>query len=176
MPVFEESGLLVTLPGETAFRFCDLSTFKSLSGRQISEMDYAWRHDEKSALCLMEVKDYSAEGRELPKHLLAKLVAKGRDCLVLLRAAWSELSASGRALREELPALCREELPVRLFFVVKGDPVVLKKEGFPFMQDHLRACIEGYAELLGVRAPLVLLIDHEKAVRMGLVSIAPASR
>jgi len=164
--LFQESGLQVALPDESGFRFADLPAYSSLKGCGISEMDYGWSDDEKAALCLLEVKDYTAP-TDLPGHLLAKLIAKGRDCLVLLHSAWSELGERAKALRAELPDPCRHRKQVRMFFVLKRDPAVLKREGLGVMQDKLRAQITAYASLLGLRS-MVLLVDHEKASRMGL--------
>jgi hypothetical protein len=179
MPVFEESGLRITLPEETAFRFADMRAYGKLKGCQVSEMDFGWRNEEKGAVCLMEIKDYSAPGQslsreQLTEHLIPKLVAKGRDCLLFLRAAWNGLSELAGALREELPSSCRVDQPVRLFFVLKRDSKLLAAELPMFLKDKLTADLRAYASILGIRAS-VILVDHEKAIRMKLPVSLPSS-
>jgi hypothetical protein len=168
MLVFEESGFRVELPEDTGFRFADLRSYRALAGRSISEMDFGWIHAEAGALCLMEVKDYSE--REPPSHLLPKLIAKGRDCLLLLQAAWSELSGVGRDLRSDLPAPCRDRRRVRLFFVLKRDPALPPPEArlMQTMQDKLKAAVGGYADILGAQLSLLRLMDQERAIQMRL--------
>lgn len=156
------------LPEDTGFRFADLRSYRALAGRHVSEMDFGWIHAGSDALCLMEVKDYC--GRDAPSHLLPKLIAKGRDSVLLLQSAWGELSGVGQGLRSDLPAPCRDRRSVRLFFVLKRDPGMSPPEArlMQTMQDALRSAIGAYADILGVRLSLLLLVDQDKALRMPL--------
>ena len=82
MPPFEESGLRVTPPEGCSFRFEDCTTYRRLSGQRVSEMDVGWWDEAHQVIRLLELKDYSV--RPPSGVLLPGLVAKGRDCLVML--------------------------------------------------------------------------------------------
>jgi hypothetical protein len=59
MPIYEESGLRITLPNGENFRFQDFPSYKKLNGKNLSEMDFGWWDATKNTLFLLEVKDYS---------------------------------------------------------------------------------------------------------------------
>jgi hypothetical protein len=162
MEPFEESGLRFTPPGPICFRFADCSTYRRLSGQAVSEMDICWWDAAKELLVLLELKDYSVHTTS--RELVPKLVAKGRDCLVMLHAAWNELGDLAKNLRIELPQGCREKRVVRLYFMLKvGDG--LTREALAPMKDKLEADIKAYAALLGIWPLRVFLLDHHTAIR-----------
>lgn len=117
MDPFEESGLRFLPPTEACFRFSGFRSYQRLSGRQLSEMDVGYWDEGRRSIILIELKDYAT--REPSRELIPKLVAKGRDCLLILHAAWSELSDAARAIASELPEVCRQRQRVRMFFVLK---------------------------------------------------------
>lgn len=162
MEPFNESGLRFTPPTQVCFRFSDGPTYKRLCGRAISEMDVCWWDEAKQTLFLLELKDYSA--REPARELLPKLVAKGRDCLVMLNAACGEGSDAARQLRSELPEACGRRQKLRFFFVLKVGSEGLTREALNPMKDKLENDIKAYAELLGFGAVVVLLLDHATAI------------
>jgi hypothetical protein len=166
VPSFDESGLRVTLPEGCSFRLEDCRAYQRLGGRQVSEMDFGWWDDGRQAIQLLELKDYST--RTPSFELLPKLVAKGRDCLVMLHAVWQSLSDTARALGAELPERCRAPQKLRLFFVVKTGTGGLSRVDILPLKDSLESHIKAYAELLGVRGLIVFLLDHDKAIEKGL--------
>ena len=166
MPPFEESGLRVTLPEVGSFRFSACATYHRLSGRQVTEMDVGWWDEARQAIYLLEIKDYSRH--EAKKDLRSNLIAKGRDCLVMLHASWRDVSDVGRALLRELPERCRTPQRLRLFFVLKDGDAGHAKELIPAIKDDLENHIKAYAELLGMGRLDVVLLDHVKAIEKGL--------
>jgi hypothetical protein len=166
MPSFEESGLRVALPDEGSFRLSACRTYQGISGRRVSEMDFGWWDEAKQSISLLEIKDYST--RQPARDLLSHLVPKGRDWLVMLHAVWRDASDLARALREDLPEHCRTPQKLRLFFVLKVAPGGLPREHLPAINSALADHIQAYAELLGIRGLVVLLLDHEKAIEKGL--------
>ncbi|WP_437914627.1 hypothetical protein WME73_02565 [Sorangium sp. So ce302] len=163
MPVFQESGLIVSLPDGASFRFADCPTYRTLSGRSLKEMDFGYWDDQRRRMVLLEVKDYSDRSPK-DEHLLETMVAKGRDSLLMLNAAWQRRGA-GRALVEEIPGVFREEVPVRLYFILK----VRQSEfaSLRHLRDPIRTKVLVYAELLGLNAN-VQFLDHQKAMTIGL--------
>ena len=84
MPVYEESGLRVTLPDGASFRIQDLQTYNQLKGRKLREMDFCWFNKNSNQINLLEIKDYSYY--DLPEHLVDVLQDKTVDTLLLLCA------------------------------------------------------------------------------------------
>ena len=166
MEPFEESGLRFTPPSSACFRFADCETYRRMNGRQLSEMDVGYWDEPHQAIVLLELKDYAS--REPARALVPKLVAKGRDCLVMLHAVWTELGDTARDLRHEMPEAFHMQQKLRLFFVLKAGAEGISKEALTPMRGQLENAIKAYAELLGIRSLVVLLLDHEGAIRRGL--------
>jgi hypothetical protein len=167
MPIFEESGLRVALPAEGSFRFADIAAYRRVSGQAVSEMDVGWL--DRDRLILLELKDYSEH--ESRQDLRAKLVAKGRDSLVMLHAVWRDLGDFARALGSELPPGCRAPQKLLLVFVLKTGAAGVPGMGLRSLKEDVQSHISAYAEILGVRSLIVLLLDHHKAIEKGLVSL-----
>ncbi len=166
MPPFEESGLRVTLPEEGSFRFSECPTYQRISGRNVSEMDVGWWEEKWQAIVLLEIKDYSTQ---LPrKDLMSSLLAKGRDCLVMLHAVWHGVSAIGKTLGADLPERCRQPQRLVLYFVLKVGTGMTAKELLVNIKESLENHVNAYAEVLGMRRITVILLDHEKAIAKGL--------
>jgi hypothetical protein len=85
MPIFQESGLRITLPDGECFRFQDCPSYKTLNGKNFSEIDFCWWDSTKNTLWLLELKDYShvTPSEKLPNHLLEKLTNKVTDSLLI---------------------------------------------------------------------------------------------
>jgi hypothetical protein len=85
MPIYEESGLRIELPDGDSFRFQDCSGYKSLSGKNLSEMDFGWWDSAKNILWLLDVKDYShlTKRERMPEYLLENLIRNSR-----VRSLW----------------------------------------------------------------------------------------
>lgn len=82
-----ESGLRVELPDGTAFfRLGECRAFDLVRHGRMHEMDVGWWDEPAQATFLVEIKDYSV--RKPSREILGNLIAKGRDCLVMLHAAW----------------------------------------------------------------------------------------
>lgn len=163
MPSFNESGLIITLPEGSWFRFADQPTYKRLCAHSIKEMDYGCYASAKNCIELFELKDYSRH-LDLPSHLVDNLVAKGRDSIVLLHSAWSN-RGEGRVLRGELPDECRSESPLRLYFVVKMAKTHVAQ--FATIRDHVRTRVRVYASVLGLSVN-VQALDHHTAIKYQL--------
>jgi hypothetical protein len=173
MEPFVESGLCFTPPGPHCFRFADCAAYKQISGRRVSEMDVGYWDERHRILVLLELKDYSTH--EVKRDLRANLLQKGRDCLVMLHAAWAELGDRARSLRQHLPEQARTRQKLHLYFVLKIGENGMPKELLGPQKDELRNQINAYADLLGMGRLEVLVIDHHKAIEKGLpLSLPPA--
>ncbi|MEQ8969819.1 MAG: hypothetical protein RIE73_05425 [Coleofasciculus sp. C1-SOL-03] len=108
MSIYQESGLQITLPDTERFRFQDCSGYKTLNGKNLSEMDFGWWDSTKNSLWLLDVKDYShlTPTERLPDYLLENLVNKATDSLLILSAVWFG-SVKGQEICSELPLSCR---------------------------------------------------------------------
>jgi hypothetical protein len=172
--VVEESGFTFTPPGEAWFRFADVPPYRmQLCGRGITEMDFAYWDAVHGCLVLLEVKDYA--GREAPTHLVDSLIAKGRDCLIMLQSAWRGGSSGlGVALALALPERLRVRCRVQLVFVLKVDGTT-RMPPVNSMRDKLKWSIRAYANLLDLEGNAVLM-DQDKASKAGLpLRVSPSS-
>lgn len=163
--IIEESGFRIIVPRDASFRFADSTAYRQLGGRRVSEMDVGYWDEAHQWISLLEVKDFSVH--EPLKALLPKLVAKGRDSLVMLHAVWHDLSDIARALRGDLPDPCRSPKKVRLLFVLRVGAGFSREQLLP-IKDDVEHQIKAYAELLGFSRIIVAVMDHEKAVEKGL--------
>jgi hypothetical protein len=169
MPTFDESGLRLTLPEGAWFRFERMDGYNDLKPYAVSEMDFGWWHDPEQVFVLLEVKDYSVH--EAQQDLRAKMIAKGRDCIVMLHAAWHGTSDIGRRLCAALPEPCRVPRRLQIRFVIKVG-AGLPTELLTTYADHVQNAVRKYANLLGIRCGVAVL-DHHKAIQKGLVSPIP---
>ncbi|WP_437547113.1 hypothetical protein WME97_44350 [Sorangium sp. So ce367] len=170
----EESGFAFTPPDMAWFRFEDLPTYRRLSGAGVAEMDFTYWDPDRGRVVLLEVKDYT--GRDAPSHLADCLIAKGRDCLVMLQSAWRGGDTGiGAILAGELPERLRVRSRVRLIFVLKVDAATRMKP-ISAMKDHIDCAIRAYADLLGLTCD-TLVMNQEKASRCGLpLRVSPPPR
>ena len=161
MPTFPpESGLIVSMPDGVWFRFEDCATYRRLNGRSLKEMDFGYWDEAYRCIFLLELKDYHVSPRTIPTNLVSELVAKGRDALVMMHAAWQR-KGEGGALFAELPEECRREARLELRFVLKLRNEEVSRLGT--LQDSIRLPMLVYAELLGIAAN-VRILDHEGAI------------
>lgn len=166
MTVATESGLTISLPEGASFRFEDTATYRRLRGRALKDMDFGYFDGEAGCLVLVELTSYE-KASDLPKSdvLLAEMIAKARDSLLMLQAAWRGYG-EGRALAPELPAPCRSRSPVRLCFVMKLRPehrAVFTPVTMSNVWGRLRTCVIACAELLGLEVHVELL-EHRRAM------------
>jgi hypothetical protein len=170
MPIYEESGLRIALPDGDSFRFQDCSGYKSLSGQNLSEMDFGWWESAKNILWLLDVKDYShlTKKEKMPEYLLENLISKAADSLLILSAVWSG-TAKGQEICLDLPPSCRTfpRAPKRLklVFVLKLTKHHRKTDLGP-LKTRLSARLKGRIALFDITN--VTLADHETALKMGL--------
>jgi hypothetical protein len=166
MAVVEESGFIFTPPDETWCRFARFPTYRTqLSGKGIAEMDFAYWDAVRNRLVLLEVKDYT--GREAPTHLVSSLIAKGRDCLMMLQSAWRSSGAGlGASLAADFPERLRVPSRVQLIFVLNVDETT-RMRSIKSMRDQVAWSIRAYAELLDLHGDATLM-DQDKASKVGL--------
>jgi hypothetical protein len=109
MPIYEESGLRITLPDGDSFRLQDCASYISLKGKNLSEMDFGWWDATKETLWLLDIKDYShlSPSEKLPDYLLEKLIKKVTDTLLILSSAWLSNSLQGKEVCADLLTLCQ---------------------------------------------------------------------
>jgi hypothetical protein len=168
MPIFEESGLRITLPDRDSFRFQDCPSYKTLNGKNLSEIDFCWWDLTKNTLWLLELKDYShlTPSEKLPNHLLEKLTNKVTDSLLILSSVWSG-SLQGQKICAELPTFCHtfpiQPSKIKIVFVLKITSPHLKLELSP-LKTRLRDKLGGRLQLFDVTH--VTLVDHETAIKM----------
>lgn len=129
---YSESGLTVTLPTDSGFRFAELSGYLNLSGKHLKEMDFGWAAN--GHLWLLELRGYSQLPEEanltagdfvLPhasrgddesrrsQWRFVTLVEKVTDSLLMLGAVWGGTPA-GRELAAGMPEAVRRPLPVKV--------------------------------------------------------------
>jgi hypothetical protein len=162
----EESGFVFTPPHEAWFRFADCGTYRTrLSGQGIKEMDFAYWDAPRERLAVLEVEDYS--GLEMKDHRVERLVAKGKDVLVMLHSAWRGAPAGlGASLGREIPERLRVPSRVQLVFVLKvdgGTRMMARSK----MRDKIRRAIRAYAALLDLDGDAALMDQHQ-AFELGL--------
>lgn len=160
----QESGFDFSPPSGEWFRFADCPTYQKLCYAGIAEMDFAYWDAARDRLVLLEVKDYT--GREAPTHLVNSLIAKGRDCLIMLQSAWRGDAGTGASLCHELPERLRRPSRLQLIFVLKVDDQT-RMRPLAEMRDQLRWSLRAYTALLGLEGSTTLM-DQEQAVRLGL--------
>ena len=107
MPVYQESGLTVSLADDNHFRFCDCRTYQKLSGSYLKEMDFGWWNAEKGCLYLMELKDFSSltADEQLADKFIEDIILCVVDCLLMLSAIWTN-SEKGQSLHADLTQTC----------------------------------------------------------------------
>lgn len=168
MPVETESGLTVSLPDESAFRFARTAAYRPLRGRALKEMDFGYFDAAKGCIVLIEVTSYT-KATDPPKSdaLLAEMIDKARDSLLMLQAAWRG-HGPGNDLVSELPDVCRKESSLRVYFVIKLSPehrVAFTPVTMSNIDGRLRTCVSACAELLGLKV-IVQLLPHHKAMQL----------
>ena len=167
MTVYTESGLRFDLPDDQHFRFADMAPYKSLSGRNLKEMDFAWVSN--GSLIVLEVRSYEqvtstltgadlmpVKGQPMP-HRFEALIDKVTDSLLMLLAAWAG-STWGQQLKASLPAAARAIMPLKVVIAVEL-PASLKVH-LPALRDGLNARMQGRAGTVDVRR--VALIDYAR--------------
>ena len=174
MAIYQESGLRITLPDGDSFRFQDCYSYKALSGKNLSEIDFCWWDSTRNTLWLLDIKDYShlTPSEKLPAHLLENLINKATDSLLLLSAVWFG-SLKGKGISSELPISCQSfpQAPqkLKIVFVLKISNSHLKAELSP-LKTRLLARLQGRIALFDIKN--ITLADHETGIKMGLPMIA----
>jgi hypothetical protein len=166
---YTESGLHLDLPDGQHFRFEDLPAYRTLSGKYLKEMDFAWIDGGK--LFLLEVKSFEevtetltgahfvpTKGQPTPFRYEA-LINKVTDSLLMILAVWAD-SDCGRAIRDSLPSGARSRLPLKL--VIALDLPAQLTIHLPVLRDSLNARLSGRIALADVSR--VVLIDYPRLV------------
>lgn len=172
--VFEESGFRVHAPAP-AFRFCELKSYRTLSGRRLKEMDVGWwdkSPEGTERLLLLEVK--GAEVWQSPpddpkkphEYLVRTCVDKATDTLLMLSAAWNP-TTWGDGLAKELPP---QLVPypgdgaLKLVFLI--DIPAGRRELLLAVRDEINGRLAGRLGIFGIKS--VSVIDFEAAQKMKL--------
>ncbi|WP_437669558.1 hypothetical protein [Sorangium sp. So ce131] len=175
-----ESGFEVALPAG-GFRFCDIGAYRSLSGKNLKEIDFGWWDQRWHKLVLLELKgrevwDAARVGEaQASSHLIEVCGQKAIDSLLMLSAAWAGTAACADILAA-LPSESRVypgDNKVKLVFLV--DVPEGKRELLTPVRDALNAKLKGKLALFGIEA--VAVVTLEIAQKMGLpvrrVTVAP---
>jgi hypothetical protein len=175
MAIYEESGLRLELPDGEHFRFADLPAYQALCGQHLKEMDFAWIIEPH--LVLLEVRDYRRlvetlagddflpRRRAEPPRRFQALIDKVTDTLLMLLAAWAG-TASGQALRRQLPEAARHPKPLHLIVAIEL-PATLTTHLGP-LRDALNQQLRGRIALADVSR--VTLLDYDRLVTHPLFS------
>lgn len=169
MTVYQESGLRLELPAGRHFRFADLAPYKTLSGQNLKEMDFAWIHAGK--LFLLEVRSYSQvtttltaadfvpiKGQAVP-HRFQALIDKVTDSVLMLLAAWAG-SAWGQQLKAALPAPAHSVMPLKVVIAVEL-PATLTIH-LQSLRDGINARLQGRIGVGDLQR--VVLIDYARLI------------
>jgi hypothetical protein len=171
---FEESGFRVSAP-DPAFRFSGLESYRSLSGRQLKEMDVGWWEttpDGKNRLLLLELKGMEVwhsrpdDPMNPHEHLIRTCVEKATDTLLMLAGAWIP-TTWGQQLARGLPPQAHPypgDGALKLVFLI--DIPAGHRELLHAVRDEINGRLEGRLGVFGIRR--VSVIDFESAQRMGL--------
>lgn len=169
MATYPESGLILDLPDGQHFRFADLPPYRTLSGKFLKEMDFAWLSGGK--LFLLEVRSYAQLTSTLtvndfvpskglpPPDRFQVLVDKVTDSLLMMLAAWAD-TLKGQSLRNALPAGARVRLPLKLVIAVDLPSNLVVH--LQVLRDSLNARMRGRIALADVSS--VVLIDYSRLV------------
>lgn len=169
MAIYLESGLQLDLPDGHHFRFADIPTYKSLSGQNLKEMDFAWLAN--GHLFLLEVRSYTqltstlvgsdfipVKGQAEPFRYKT-LIDKVTDSLLMLLAAWAG-SNKGQLIRNQLPVAAQLKLPLKLVIAVEL-PLQLSIH-LQALRDSLNERLRGRMALADVSS--VTLLDYTRLV------------
>ncbi|WP_445630204.1 hypothetical protein [Nostoc sp. DSM 114167] len=171
MPIYEESGLRITLPDGESFRFQDCPSYQILNGKNLSEIDFGWWDASKDTLCLLEVKDYSglSPSERLPQHLLDKLINKVTDTLMLLSSVWFA-SLQGQQICSDLPVSCQtfpiKPKKIKIVIILKINSDIKIRDELSPIKTRLKDKLLGRLQLFDIKH--VTLVDHETAIKMPL--------
>lgn len=178
MPVLRrEKDLEIALPDDAFFRFEERPTYaRGLSGAKLKEMDFGYFDAATGKMILVEFSSYARSNEDIDndkrKNLLAEMIAKGRDSLLMLQAAWRGIGV-GSALCCELPDVCRQLRPLQLCFVLKMTPAQTIQLHMTNTQGPLRSAVRASANLLGLDVE-VHLLDHHQAMQRLPISQVPS--
>lgn len=182
MPPFIESGLSVSLPAGSHFRFSDTLAYKEVKSQSVKEMDFAWV--DSGQLFLLEVRDYTqvtttlsvtdflpAKGQTEPFRFRA-LIDKVTDSVMMILSAWAG-SAWGQRLKAELPIAAQKRMPLKVIVAVELPPALaVHLQG---LRDSLNDRLRGRLALADVRS--VVLIDYGRLVSdpvfKGFIALSP---
>jgi hypothetical protein len=165
MPIYEESGLRITLPDGECFRFQDCPSYNPLKGKNLTEIDFGWWDSAEDTLHLLEIKDYSGlpASERLPEYLLEKLINKVTDTLMLLASVWFS-SLQGQQICSDLPASFHKFplQPKKIKIVINSD-IKIRDELSP-LKVRLKNKLLGRLKLFDIEH--ITLVDHETALKM----------
>lgn len=177
MPVETASELFISLPDASWFRFERTRTYGRLRGDALKDMDFGYFDEAAGHLVLVELSSYGkAAAPPVSRLLLQEMIAKARDALLMLQAAWRGHGA-GKDLALELPQACRRESRVRLCFVIKLTPehrVTLTPVAMSNIAGRLRAAVVAAAGLLGLRVVVELFDQRSVLGRLPVTESPPA--
>lgn len=167
MAVYQESGLRLTLADGSHFRFADLAAYRSISGQNLKEMDFAWAEGQN--LVLLELRNYldvtgtltgadfvPRKGEATPKRF-NDLVDKVTDSLLMILAARAQ-TTWGKQLATQWPPVINQVKTLTLVIAIE-----LKQELAVHLQalrDSLNARLQGRLAVAGVSR--VALLDYSR--------------
>jgi len=175
MPVRRrEKDLEITLPDDAFFRFEERPTYaRNLCGAALKEMDFAYFDAPAREMILVEFSSYERSTKPVErKALIAEMIAKGRDSILMLQAAWRGYGA-GRALCSELPEICRKPERLRLCFVLKLTPEQIEKLHMSDTQGLLRSAVRAAAGLLDLDVAVDLMSHRQAMARLPITEVPP---
>lgn len=73
MAGFRESGVELDFPNGKWFRFCDLPSYRKLSGYNFKEVDACWQPESRELFYLIELKDYSTGNALTKKNVESRI-------------------------------------------------------------------------------------------------------
>jgi len=155
MSIFNESGVTVTLTGFEHHRFCDLPTYRKISGQNIKEVDICWLqptmpNSDAPTLIALELKDYIQT--KVPfDSLFDNLLNKIRDTLSLFTAAWLQ-QGLGAQIQQELPQSYQRLSPnLKLIFVLLVNIDSNQAATLKALREKINAKIKGIAKLHNIQ-------------------------
>ena len=125
MAGFRESGVELDFPDGKWFMFCDLPSYRRLSGYKFKEVDACWQPESREMFYLIELKDYSTENaltKENAESRIDEIVKKSVDSLQMTLSMIFQ-TQYGKSLETESGIdLHSQQQQLYLIFVIRENP------------------------------------------------------
>lgn len=125
MAGFRESGVELDFPNGKWFRFCDLPSYRKLSGYNFKEVDACWQPESKELFYLIELKDYSAENalrKENTVSRIDEIVKKSVDSIQMALSMIFQTQYGSLLEDESGVDLHSQHQQLFLIFVIRENP------------------------------------------------------